>query len=124
MTKNNILNSDKSSSNNVDIGNNYSHMASLAHTVTFHGDAEELDMTDRSTGKARWFCQEAWAGGARHGRGLHESRMWRDDGLHVATTIQDGMVRLRREDGDGKQGFSPEGMAKQMEALKHGKSKL
>lgn len=66
-----------------------------------------MDMIDPETGTARWFCQEAWAGGSRHGRGLHQSRMWREDGLHVASTIQDGMLRLRTEDGKGKPGFAP-----------------
>ena len=97
------------------MGNNYSQIASLSHTVILHADSKELDMIDRSTGKAHWFCQEAWAGGSRHGRGLHETRMWREDGLHVASTIQDGMVRLKRDDGIGKKGFSPEGMAKDLE---------
>ena len=99
-------------------------MASLSHTVIFHGDSKELDMIDPSTGKARWFCQEAWAGGSRHGRGLHQSRIWRDDGLQIASTIQDGMVRLKRHDGSGKVGFSPEVMAKQLEAKSKRRGKL
>jgi len=81
-------------------------------------------MVDRSTGKARWFCQEAWADGARQGRGTHHSRMWSDDELHLGTTIQDGMVRLRQEGQEGKPGFSPEAMARQMEELRKGKGKL
>ena len=115
-------------------------MASLSHTVIFHTDRDELSMVDSKNGQPYWFCQEAWAGGARHGRGLHESRMWRDDGLHVASSIQDGMVRLKvsgsenglmpsqpvlttrkREDGQSKKGFSPEGMAKDLEAMKGSK---
>ena len=77
-------------------------------------------MIDPSTSKARWFCQEAWTGGSRHGRGVHESRMWREDGLHVASSIQDGMVRLKRDDGKGKAGFSPDGMVDQLEAVEVG----
>lgn len=64
-------------------------------------------MIDRSTSKPHWFCQEAWAGGSRHGRGLHQSRMWREDGLHVATTMQDGMLRLKGDGLKGKPGFAP-----------------
>ena len=41
--------------------------------------------------------------------------MWREDGMLVATSIQDGLVRLRRDDGFGKAGFSPEGMIKEVE---------
>ncbi|KAK1044794.1 hypothetical protein LTR33_015268, partial [Friedmanniomyces endolithicus] len=50
-------------SNHLGVGNDYSQMGSLSHTVIFHGTAEELDMIDRKTGGARWFCQEAWTGG-------------------------------------------------------------
>lgn len=110
-------------SNHLDIGNDYSHIASLSHTVIFHADVSEVDMVDRSTGQPRWFCQEAWTGGAQHGRGLHESRMWREDGLHVAWTIQDGMVRLKRDDGIEKPGFSPNAMVKQLQTSS-GKGKL
>jgi len=43
--------------------------------------------------------------------------MWSEDGLHLATTLQDGMVRLRREGEEGKPGFSPEAMTRQLENL-------
>ena len=111
-------------SNHLGIGDNYSQIASLSHIVIFHADTTELDMIDPSTGEARWFCQEAWAGGSRHGRGLHQSRMWREDGLQIASTMQDGMVRLRREDGKGAVGFSQQGMLKDLEAGKKSKAKL
>lgn len=111
-----------SRSNHIGIGNNYSQIASLSHTVIFHADGEELSMTDPSTGQARWFCQEAWTGGSRHGRGLHQSRMWRDeDGLQIASTIQDGLVRLRRTDGKLTPGFSPQAMVKELETSGSGK---
>ena len=73
-------------------------------------------MIDNATGKPRWFCQESWTGGSQHGRGLHQTRMWREDGQHVATSMQDGMVRLKRQDADGKPGFSPDGMMKTLKA--------
>ncbi|KAK5687017.1 hypothetical protein LTS10_001154 [Elasticomyces elasticus] len=111
-------------SNHLGIGNDYSQMGSLSHTVILHGTAEELDMIDRRTGKARWFCQEAWTGGSRQGRGTHQSRMWADDGLHIATTLQDGMVRLAMEGQEGKPGFSPEAMIRQLESRMGGKGKL
>ena len=97
------------------MGNEYSQMASLAHTVIFHTDHAELDMIDRSTGQPNWFCQEAWAGGARHGRGLHQSRMWRVDGLLIASTVQDGMLRLKNPEIKGKKNFSPESMVEHLE---------
>ena len=80
-------------------------------------------MIDTHTNTPRWFCQEAWTGGAQNGRGIHESRMWREDGVHVASTLQDGMVRLKRDDVVEKPGFSPDSMAKQLRA-NGGKTKL
>lgn len=72
-------------------------------------------MVDPSKGRPLWFVQEAWAGGSRHGRGLHQSRIWREDGLQIASTIQDGLVRLKTNDGKGKVGWSPKIMAQQLE---------
>ena len=103
------------SSNNLGVGNDYSQIASLSHTVIMHADGSQLATTDPRTGEALWFVQEAWTGGARHGRGLHQSRMWREDGFQIASTIQDGMMRLKTENEKGKAGFSPEQMAQQLE---------
>ena len=104
-----------SRTNHLGIGDNYSQAASLSHTVILHADAAEMNLINTKTGEAHWFCQEAWAGGIGHGRGLHQSRMWRDDGLHIASSIQDGMVRLGQGDGSGKRGFSPKGMILQLQ---------
>jgi len=103
------------SSNNLGIGNDYSQIASLSHTVIMHADGPELSMVDAGTGEPIWFVQEAWTGGSRHGRGLHQSRMWREDGLQIASTMQDGMMRLKVHDGEEKAGWSPELMAQQLE---------
>ncbi|KAK3067000.1 hypothetical protein LTR53_016373 [Teratosphaeriaceae sp. CCFEE 6253] len=111
-------------SNHLGVGDDYSQMGSLSHTVIIHGTAAELEMTDRATNEPRWFCQEAWTGGSRQGRGTHQSRMWADDGLHIATTLQDGMVRLREEGKEGKAGFSPEAMIRQLESRTQVKGKL
>ncbi len=81
-------------------------------------------MIDHTTSQAHWFCQEAWAGGSRHGRGLHESRLWREDGLHIASTVQDGMLRLKSEGAKDKAGFSPGGMMERLKSTNQKKSKL
>lgn len=83
----------------------------------------ELD-TIAPSGEPRWFCQEAWTEGSRHGRGTHHSRIWRDDGLHIATSLQDGMLRLKRPDLEGEPGFSPEAMSRKMEARRKSIEKL
>ena len=70
-------------------------MGSLGHTVVFHGGVERLRMVDWGTGKRRWFVQEAWTSNSGENRGCHESRLWDwDRGDVVATTLQDGMVRV------------------------------
>jgi len=69
-------------------------MASLSHTVIFHTAAEPLGVYDES-GNKRYFCQEVWTDRAEDGRGVHHSRIWGPDGRHVATSIQDGLVRLK-----------------------------
>jgi acyl-CoA thioesterase len=103
-------------SNHLGIGNDYSQIASLSHTVIMHAEPPELSMVEPMTGVPRWFVQEAWTGGSRFGRGLHQTRMWREDGMQIASTIQDGMMRLKEDEGKGKVGFSPEQMAQQLEA--------
>lgn len=43
----------------------------------------------------KWFVQESWTSRAGGGRGLHHSRLWDPDtGVHIATTLQDGLVRF------------------------------
>jgi len=69
-------------------------MASLSHTVIFHTAAEALGVYDES-GNKRYFCQEVWTDRAEDGRAVHHSRIWGPHGRHVATSIQDGLMRLK-----------------------------
>ncbi|KAL6244033.1 hypothetical protein RBB50_008902 [Rhinocladiella similis] len=69
-------------------------MASLSHTVVFHGLAEHLCMLDEQ-GPSKWFVQEAWTSHSGDNRGCHNSRLWDyASGRVIATTIQDGMLRF------------------------------
>ncbi|KAF2102395.1 Thioesterase/thiol ester dehydrase-isomerase [Rhizodiscina lignyota] len=85
--------------NMLDVGDDYMQMASLSHTVILHVNPDGMNAVKRQaagkpgTGK-KWFCQEAWATRNAVGRTLHESKIWDDEGVHIATTIQDGLVRL------------------------------
>ncbi|KAK5011064.1 hypothetical protein LTR60_004837, partial [Cryomyces antarcticus] len=85
--------------NNLDVGDGFSHMASLSHTVVFHTDNAPLAMTDDS-GAPVWFCQEAWSSRAAGGRGLHLSRIWDAEDRHLASTWQEGLLRV----GENKYG--------------------
>ncbi|ETI21227.1 acyl-CoA thioesterase II [Cladophialophora carrionii CBS 160.54] len=72
-------------------------MASLSHTVIFHGSADHLAMVDRD-GNSKWFVQEAWTSHGGDNRGCHNSLLWDwSTGRVIATTIQDGMIRLPAE---------------------------
>ncbi|KAI9872276.1 MAG: hypothetical protein M1830_001828 [Pleopsidium flavum] len=81
--------------NALGIGDGFGMMASLSHIVVLHVGTEELLMVDRK-GEKRWFCQEAWTERSGGGRGLHVSRIWDEKGVHIGSTMQDGMVRLKR----------------------------
>lgn len=69
-------------------------MASLSHTVVFHGLADTIRMTD-DQGNPKWFVQEAWTTHSGDKRGCHNSYLWDyHAGTVLATTLQDGMLRF------------------------------
>jgi acyl-CoA thioesterase II len=75
-------------SNAVGMGDEINAMASLSHSVVFHVSSKDLMLRERE-----WWCQEAWTPRSGGGRGMHESRIWDQRGVHVASTWQDGLVR-------------------------------
>ena len=79
--------------NFLGVGDGYSAIATLSHAVVFHGEGDDLAMTEPD-GTARWFCQEFRVERVGHGRALVTSRIWREDGLHVASQSQDGLLRM------------------------------
>ncbi|KAF1812618.1 acyl-CoA thioesteras-like protein [Eremomyces bilateralis CBS 781.70] len=103
--------------NHLDLSRKYTRMASLSHTVIFHSSPETFFMPNEprthapnaaqtqqntiegdeglSTGERKWFMQESWMERASGGRCLHVSRHYDPDtGCHLATTMQDGLVRF------------------------------
>jgi acyl-CoA thioesterase II len=81
-------------------------MASLSITVVFHEHGDALRMVDwdktaaQSEGEPakRWFIQEAWTPRSGENRVIHESWLWSPDGKMVATSYQDGMLRLQAKE--------------------------
>lgn len=93
--------------------------ATISHTVIFHVGVEELLFSDEPADKPKnaaltenvagsesapdpkakerkWYMQEVWTDRAEDGRGLHRSRIWDPEtGVHLATTVQDGLVRFK-----------------------------
>ncbi|GAB7354168.1 hypothetical protein MBLNU459_g4722t1 [Dothideomycetes sp. NU459] len=89
--------------NHLDVGDAFTAMASLSHTVVFHTPAAQLLMIPEGGGEDDrvWFAKEDWTSRAAGGRGIHHSRMIGPDGTHVASSWQEGMVRLGKA-GDVK----------------------
>jgi acyl-CoA thioesterase len=67
---------------------------SLSHTVVFHVGGEGLSFHDRS-GQKRWFYQENKSERIADGRALHKGKIYSRDGVLVATTMQDGALKLK-----------------------------
>ena len=93
--------SDRSSlfivANAFEIGDVYTGIGSLVHSVIFHTGWETMDFgEDLGPEHSRWFCKEDWTTRKAGGRGVFYSRVWSPEGMHVATITQDGMVRLPR----------------------------
>ncbi|KAL5366116.1 thioesterase-like superfamily-domain-containing protein [Aspergillus floccosus] len=80
-------------------------MASLSITVVFHEHGDALRMMDWDSPVTqdgepakRWFIQEAWSPRSGENRVIHESWLWSPDGKLVATSYQDGMLRLQAKE--------------------------
>ena len=81
--------------------------AELRRSLILISFCRDLSMTDEQ-GKGKWYMQEAWTDRTGDGRGLHHSRLWDLDGRHIATTVQDGMIRLSFDDEDDRLGKEEE----------------
>ena len=92
--------------NHLDAGDLYTSMGSLVHMTIIHSPMKDLwfgpsqDLKypmDDSSEDGRWFAKEDWTTRASPGRVVAHSRLWSADGTHVATLMQDGMVRLSKK---------------------------
>lgn len=78
----------------LDVGEKFTHMGSLSHTVVFHCPVPQMLLQDAQTGEKAWMCQEVWTTRAAVGRATHNSRLIGPGGVHVASTSQEGMLRV------------------------------
>jgi acyl-CoA thioesterase II len=67
--------------------------ASLSHTIVFHAGPDKLGFRG-AEGRRRWFYLETGADRLADGRGLHQGKIFDESGYHVASTMQDGAIRL------------------------------
>lgn len=85
--------------NHFELGHYWSNMSSLSHTVILHspikamqfGAIPEGGVLDDETG--RWFCMEISGSRMSGGRAVHNVRMWNNQNEHIATGMQDGLIR-------------------------------
>lgn len=102
--------------NLFDLGDLWTNMSSLSHTVIFHAEEGEMrfgsstsEKTTTTTtkrtkspfhkannddGGGRWFCMEVFGSRMHGGRAVHNCRIFNDEGTHIATCMQDGLIRF------------------------------
>lgn len=111
------------------MGDNYLAIASLNHTVIFHEEATGLSMTNEDTNAPYHFISEERIDHIGHGRGLAVWRMWREDGLHIASCFQDGQLRMTKNGQPGAaaaqfEGMTTSNMERRLNKTGHSKEKL
>lgn len=119
--------------NLFDLGDLFTNMSSLSHTVIFHAEEGEMRFGSASASKTtttsssstttttkttktttkrtkspfhkennnnndggggRWFCMEVFGSRIHGGRAVHNCRIFNDEGTHIATCMQDGLIRF------------------------------
>lgn len=102
--------------NLFDLGDLWTNMSSLSHTVIFHAEEGEMRFGTPKTsskttttkrtkspfhksnnndgGGGRWFCMEVFGSRIHGGRAVHNCRIFNDEGTHIATCMQDGLIRF------------------------------
>lgn len=127
--------------NLFDLGDLWTNMSSLSHTVIFHAEEGEMRFGSASSASAsttstttttkrtkspfhkannddgggRWFCMEVFGSRIHGGRAVHNCRIFNDEGVHIATCMQDGLIRFA---GDPQKPTEEE--LEMMEAVKKG----
>ncbi|KAJ5728962.1 uncharacterized protein N7483_003470 [Penicillium malachiteum] len=88
----------------------WAEMGSLSLTVIVHRHGNPLRMIDwdavskngDSSLQMKWFIQEGWSPQSAENRVVHESHLWNHDGKLIATSMQDGMLRVQKLSSRGK----------------------
>ncbi|KAK5122061.1 hypothetical protein LTR85_004307 [Meristemomyces frigidus] len=90
--------------NHFEVGDVYTQMGSLVHSVVFHTGMKELMFGSSATtnsplddASGKWFCKEDSSDRVAAGRGLFHSKVFAPDGAHVASILQDGMIRVTKK---------------------------
>lgn len=100
--------------NLLDISDVFTAAASISHNVIFHVPVGDLLM-EKEVGDGErklWYCKEDWTTRAADGRCMHHGRLVGPGGRHVASTVQDGVMRMPRTKADYQRLSIPEKKAK------------
>ena len=73
-------------------------MGSISHSVAFQVSSKDSVLED-----GVWWTQEVWTPTSGGGRGIHGSRIWDSNVIHVASTWQDGLTRRANSGAAQKQ---------------------
>ncbi|KAM3415250.1 hypothetical protein BST61_g8780 [Cercospora zeina] len=89
--------------NHFELGDYFTSMSSLVHTVIVHSPATatlfgtnvapNTPKSPLDDASGRWFCMEAWGSRMSGGRAVYNCRIWNGKGEHIATAMQDGLIR-------------------------------
>ncbi|KAF2166864.1 hypothetical protein M409DRAFT_66413 [Zasmidium cellare ATCC 36951] len=89
--------------NNYGVGDYWTQMSSLCHTVIFHSPMEALlfkpssgQQSELNDPTGRWFAFEGGGDRMGSGRAVFNCRLWNNEGIHVATAVQDGLLRFTK----------------------------
>lgn len=83
--------------NALNVSDRITKIGSLSHSVVFHVNSTDMALADDRAGledEGKWWVHENWTPRTGHGRAMHESRTWRSDGLHIASSWQEGLLRV------------------------------
>ena len=92
--------------NNLDLGDLWKNMSSLVHSTVFHSPMEDLwfrpstsavNPLDDIDTRGRWFAKVDRSDRVGGGRAMFHSRILNAGGVHVATLMQDGLIRFSKK---------------------------
>ena len=84
-------------------------MVSLDHTIYFHntpisvvaqpGQVKGQEQEQQQGQEQQWMYSEMWTPWSGDGRGVVGQRIWSRGGVLLASCMQEGVVRLKQEEG-------------------------
>lgn len=91
--------------NLFDMGDVWTSMGSLTHYVVFHASLDDLmfrastleERSPQDDVRGRWFVKDDNSDRVTDGRMMYHSKAYAPNGVHIASFMQDGMMRLSKK---------------------------